>query len=119
MAGGRAGSLLDAIDRTVTAAGGAGLLGPQTLCPARRMDVITARQDAVAALCDKFSYGRLICANNCERPRSGPRASRLALERGGSARYGAISHTIGQAADPASDSSAKAELARPARTAQA
>ena len=97
MAGGRAGSLLDAIDRTVTAAG-ARLLDRRLSAPSRRMDVITARQDAVAALCDNSAMTadlreQLRSVHDLDRA-----LSRLALERGGPRDMAAIRNTIGQAA---------------------
>ena len=49
--GGRAGSLLDAIDRTVTAAGGR-LLAERLAGPLTDPDAIAARQDAVALLAE-------------------------------------------------------------------
>lgn len=51
LSGGRDGSLLSAIDRTVTAAG-ARLLERRISAPGRDLSLIRARQDAVAMLVD-------------------------------------------------------------------
>ncbi|WP_237059138.1 DNA mismatch repair protein MutS [Loktanella sp. M215] len=96
MGGGRAGSLLDAIDRTVTAAG-ARLLERRLSSPSRRLDVITARQEAVAALVEDPTLTAdlrdlLRGAHDLDRA-----LSRLALDRGGPRDMAAIRNTIGQA----------------------
>ncbi|MBU2360036.1 MAG: DNA mismatch repair protein MutS, partial [Alphaproteobacteria bacterium] len=96
MGGGRSGSLLDAIDRTVTAAG-ARLLERRLSSPSRRLDVITARQEAVAALVEDPTLTAdlrdlLRGAHDLDRA-----LSRLALDRGGPRDMAAIRNTIGQA----------------------
>ncbi|SHF06415.1 DNA mismatch repair protein MutS [Loktanella atrilutea] len=96
MGGGRSGSLLDAIDRTVTAAG-ARLLERRLSSPSRRLDVITARQEAVAALVDNPALtgdlrDMLRGVHDLDRA-----LSRLALDRGGPRDLAAIRNTIGQA----------------------
>ncbi|WP_322891017.1 MULTISPECIES: DNA mismatch repair protein MutS [unclassified Yoonia] len=97
LAGGRQGSLLACIDRTVTA-GGARLLERRLASPSCDLGVITARQDAVAFMADQ---SRL-----CDDIRDGLRGthdldralSRLALDRGGPRDMTAIRNTIAQAA---------------------
>ncbi|MBS1302459.1 DNA mismatch repair protein MutS [Loktanella sp. SALINAS62] len=93
MAGGRAGSLLDAVDRTVTAAG-ARLLERRLSAPSRQLDVITARQDAVAALyvdptLTEDIRDHLRGVHDLDRA-----LSRLALDRGGPRDLAAIRNTI-------------------------
>ena len=97
-AGGRAGSLLAAIDRTITAAG-ARLLERRLSSPSCRADDIIARQDAVAFMCDKRAF-----ADDLRRSLRGAadldRAlSRLALDRGGPRDMAAIRNTLAVAAD--------------------
>ncbi len=97
LAGGRQGSLLACIDRTVTA-GGARLLERRLASPSCDLAVITARQDAVAFMLD---HTRL-----CDDIRDALRGthdldralSRLALDRGGPRDMTAIRNTIAQAA---------------------
>ncbi|MDP5361859.1 MAG: DNA mismatch repair protein MutS, partial [Paracoccaceae bacterium] len=97
MSGGKQGSLLHCIDRTVTA-GGARLLERRLSSPSCTLAVISARQDAVAFLAER---PRLV-----EDMRSSLRGvhdldralSRLALDRGGPRDMAAIRNTIGQAA---------------------
>lgn len=94
--GGKQGSLLHCIDRTITA-GGARLLERRLASPSCNVDVIAARLDAVAFLAD---HGSL--ANDMRDALRGvhdiDRAlSRLALDRGGPRDMAAIRNTIGQA----------------------
>lgn len=97
MAGGRQGSLLHCIDRTVTA-GGARLLERRLASPSCDLAVINARQDAVAFMADQTRL--------CDDIRDALRGthdldralSRLALDRGGPRDMAAIRNTIAQAA---------------------
>jgi DNA mismatch repair protein MutS len=97
LAGGRQGSLLACIDRTVTA-GGARLLERRLASPSCDLAVITARQDAVAFMLDQTRL--------CDDIRDALRGthdldralSRLALDRGGPRDMAAIRNTIAQAA---------------------
>ncbi|MCK0120779.1 DNA mismatch repair protein MutS [Loktanella sp. F6476L] len=96
MNGGRAGSLLGAIDKTVTA-GGARLLERRLASPSCNLAVIQERQDAVAFLADD---SRLIgdLRDHLKGVHDLDRAlSRLALDRGGPRDMAAIRNTIGQA----------------------
>ena len=96
MAGGRAGSLLATIDRTVTAAG-ARLLERRLSSPSRTIDTIQARQDAVSYFVEETKLRQSI--------RDGLRGvhdidralSRLALDRAGPRDMTAIRNTLGQA----------------------
>ena len=96
MAGGRAGSLLATIDRTVTAAG-ARLLERRLSSPSRTIDTIQARQDAVSYFVEQTKLRQSI--------RDGLRGvhdidralSRLALDRAGPRDMTAIRNTLGQA----------------------
>jgi DNA mismatch repair protein MutS len=93
MGGGRAGSLLAAVDRTVTAAG-ARLLERRLSAPSCRMEVIAARQEAVGwalenrALAEALRAG-LRGAHDLDRA-----LSRLALDRGGPRDLAAVRNTI-------------------------
>jgi len=96
MSGGKQGSLLYCIDRTVTA-GGARLLERRLSSPSCTLSVITDRQDSVSFLAEQ---GRLL--ENLRDQLRGvhdlDRAlSRLALDRGGPRDMAAIRNTIAQA----------------------
>jgi DNA mismatch repair protein MutS len=96
MNGGRAGSLLGAIDRTVTA-GGARLLERRLSSPSCTLSVIHERQDAVGFLADDTRMtadlrDHLKGVHDLDRA-----LSRLALDRGGPRDMAAIRNTIGQA----------------------
>ncbi|MGR3627558.1 MAG: DNA mismatch repair protein MutS [Limimaricola sp.] len=93
MGGGREGSLLQAIDRTVTA-GGARLLERRVASPSCALPAITARQAAVAHMAedDRLSgdlRDALRGAHDLDRA-----LSRLALERGGPRDMAAIRATL-------------------------
>ncbi len=96
MGGGRQGSLLHCIDRTTTA-GGARLLERRLASPSCSVDVIAARQDAVAALVDNTRLSEDI-RDTLRGVHDLDRAlSRLALDRGGPRDMAAIRNTIAQA----------------------
>ncbi|PZX18961.1 DNA mismatch repair protein MutS [Palleronia aestuarii] len=82
LAGGREGSLIDAIDRTVTAGGGR-LLERRLVSPARELAVIQARQAGVTALVDDQVLGEWLREGLRRVPDMDRALSRLALERGG------------------------------------
>jgi len=96
LAGGRDGSLLHAIDRTVTAPG-ARLLERRISSPSRDLSVIRARLAAVralvedAALCDDLRAALRKC------PDMDRALSRLALDRGGPRDLAAIRNGLAQA----------------------
>ncbi|MRX49738.1 DNA mismatch repair protein MutS [Paracoccus sp. S-4012] len=82
LSGGREGSLLAAIDRTVTAAG-ARLLERRISAPSRDLAEIHARQAAVAALMDDPRLAADLRADLARVPDMDRALSRLALDRGG------------------------------------
>jgi DNA mismatch repair protein MutS len=97
LAGGRQGSLLACIDRTVTA-GGARLLERRLASPSCDLRIITERQDAVAFMLDQTRLCDDI-RNDLRGTHDLDRAlSRLALDRGGPRDMAAIRNTIAQAA---------------------
>ena len=96
MHGGKQGSLLHCIDRTATA-GGARLLERRLASPSCDVNVIAARQDAVAFLAENSRLAEdvrdaLRGVHDLDRA-----LSRLALDRGGPRDMAAIRNTIGQA----------------------
>jgi DNA mismatch repair protein MutS len=96
MNGGRAGSLLATIDRTVTA-GGARLLERRLSSPSCDLATIIARQDAVAYMVDQPRVCddiRDLLRGTHDLDRA---LSRLALDRGGPRDMAAIRNTIAQA----------------------
>lgn len=82
LSGGREGSLLAAVDRTVTAAG-ARLLERRLSGPSRDLAVISARHEAVRALCDRPVLRETLRAELRRVPDMDRALSRLALDRGG------------------------------------
>ncbi|OLP45439.1 DNA mismatch repair protein MutS [Rhizobium oryziradicis] len=100
LSGQREGSLLNAIDRTVTG-GGARLMAERLMSPLTEVDVIADRQDSVAYfLTDNFLTERL--RELLKRAPDMPRAlSRLALDRGGPRDLAAIRQGLVTAADAA------------------
>jgi len=82
LSGGREGSLLAAIDRTVTAAG-ARLLERRLSAPARDLGEIHTRQDAVAALVEDARLAADLRRDLASVPDMDRALSRLALDRGG------------------------------------
>ncbi len=82
LSGGREGSLLAAIDRTVTAAG-ARLLERRISAPSRDLTLIHARQDAVAMLVDDPRLSADLRDALARVPDMDRALSRLALDRGG------------------------------------
>jgi len=96
MSGGKQGSLLHCIDRTVTA-GGARLLERRLSSPSCNVDTIGSRLDAVAYLVDQARLNEDI-RDNLRGVHDLDRAlSRLALDRGGPRDMAAVRNTIGQA----------------------
>ncbi|MEO1680956.1 MAG: DNA mismatch repair protein MutS, partial [Pseudomonadota bacterium] len=82
LSGGRAGSLLAAVDRTVTAAG-ARLLAQRLAAPARKLDVVCTRLDAVAVIVDDTGRTEALRAALRQVPDIDRALSRLSLDRGG------------------------------------
>lgn len=94
--GGRAGSLLATIDRTVTA-GGARLLERRVASPSCDLAEITARQDSVAHLVEQPRLRTDLRAALKPVPDLDRALSRLALERGGPRDMAAIRDGLAQA----------------------
>ena len=98
--GSRAGSLLDAIDRTTTPMG-ARLLERRVSAPSRELPVIEARADAVAALLDDGRLGddlRVVLRATPDPERA---LSRLALGRGAPRDLGAVRDALRRGAEAA------------------
>ncbi|WP_372804047.1 DNA mismatch repair protein MutS, partial [Paracoccus seriniphilus] len=97
LSGGREGSLLTAIDRTVTAAGGR-LLERRISAPSRDLALIQARQDAVAQLVEDRRLATDLREALGRVPDMDRALSRLALERGGPRDLAAIRAGLTQGA---------------------
>ncbi len=97
LSGGREGSLLSAIDRTVTAAG-ARLLERRISAPSRDLALIHARQDGVAMLVDDPRLSADLRDALTRAPDMDRALSRLALDRGGPRDLAAIRAGLTQAA---------------------
>jgi DNA mismatch repair protein MutS len=96
MGGGRAGSLLATIDRTVTAAG-ARLLERRVSAPSLDLTTIVARLDGVAWLHDDVRFAGEVRAALRRVPDLDRALSRLALDRGGPRDLAAIRNALTQA----------------------
>ncbi len=96
LSGGREGSLLAAVDRTVTAAG-ARLLDRRLAAPSRDLAVIHARQAAVHAMVDAAGLRGDLRAGLRRVPDMDRALSRLALDRGGPRDLAAIRAGLEQA----------------------
>ncbi|MDJ0827105.1 MAG: DNA mismatch repair protein MutS [Rhodobacter sp.] len=96
LGGGRQGSLLHAIDRTVTA-GGARLLERRLSSPSRALDTICARLDAVSFMGDDRTLAEDLRAALRKTPDIDRALSRLALDRGGPRDLAAIRNGLEQA----------------------
>ncbi|AQS46716.1 DNA mismatch repair protein MutS [Thioclava nitratireducens] len=96
LSGGRDGSLLNAIDRTVTA-GGARLLERRISAPSRSLTEIHARHDSVRFLLEQGRFSEDIRADLKRCPDMDRALSRLALDRGGPRDMAAIRNGLAQA----------------------
>ncbi|OOY22954.1 DNA mismatch repair protein MutS [Thioclava sediminum] len=96
LSGGREGSLLNAIDRTVTA-GGARLLERRISAPSRNLSEIHARHDSVRFLLEQGRFAEDIRADLKRCPDMDRALSRLALDRGGPRDMAAIRNGLEQA----------------------
>ncbi|WP_028029574.1 DNA mismatch repair protein MutS [Gemmobacter nectariphilus] len=108
-AGGRDGSLLATIDRTVTAAG-ARLLERRLSGPSRDLLLIRARLEAVRYLTENTALRERLRSLLKAVPDMERAQSRLALERGGPRDLAAIRDGLGQAAEIADVIAACAEI---------
>jgi len=96
MTGGRNGSLLGVIDKTLTA-GGARLLERRLSSPSRDLNVISARHDAVAYLLENGAMSAQLEDALRAVPDLDRALSRLSLDRGGPRDMAAIRSAIAQA----------------------
>ncbi len=96
LSGGRAGSLLAAIDRTVTP-GGARLLEQRLSSPSRSVDTITRRLDALDFMADQSLFREVVRDALRKTPDLDRALSRLSLERGGPRDMAAIRNALEQA----------------------
>ena len=96
LSGGRAGSLLSVIDRTVTAGGGR-LLERRLSSPSRRLDVIKARQEMVAFATEQSRFRADLRDHLRHVPDLDRALSRLALDRGGPRDLAAVRNALQQA----------------------
>ncbi|MBZ4022031.1 DNA mismatch repair protein MutS [Rhodobacter sp. TJ_12] len=96
LSGGREGSLLATIDRTVTA-GGARLLERRLSAPSRDLSQIHARHDAVRFLLEQGRFAEDLRADLKRCPDIDRALSRLALDRGGPRDLAAIRNGLDQA----------------------
>lgn len=96
LSGGRDGSLLSAVDRTVTA-GGARLLERRLSGPSRDLGVIQGRLDAVRHLGEQSQLRDSLRTDLRQVPDIDRALSRLALDRGGPRDLGAIRTGLAQA----------------------
>ncbi|MDV7270580.1 DNA mismatch repair protein MutS [Thioclava sp. A2] len=96
LSGGREGSLLYAIDRTVTA-GGARLLERRISAPSRNLSQIHERHDAVAFLQEQSLFSSDLRSDLKRCPDMDRALSRLALDRGGPRDMAAIRNGLTQA----------------------
>jgi DNA mismatch repair protein MutS len=97
LSGGRQGSLLSVIDRTVTP-GGARLLEQRLSSPSRRLEVIHARLDAVTHCTDQSLFSDDLRHALRKTPDLDRALSRLSLDRGGPRDLAAIRSALEQAA---------------------
>ena len=96
LTGGRAGTLLSAIDRTVTA-GGARLLERRLSSPARDLETLNSRLDSVGFIHDSGRLGDDLREALRKVPDLDRALSRLALDRGGPRDLAAIRNGLEQA----------------------
>ncbi|MEO3414684.1 DNA mismatch repair protein MutS [Roseovarius sp. CAU 1744] len=100
LSGGRAGSLLSAMDRTVTAGGGR-LLERRLSSPSRQLDVIRERLDSVAFAVGQSRFSGQLREALRKVPDLDRALSRLGLDRGGPRDLAAIRNGLVQAAEMA------------------
>ncbi|NRB33956.1 MAG: DNA mismatch repair protein MutS [Rhodobacteraceae bacterium] len=95
LSGGRAGSLLAVMDRTVSP-GGARLLEQRLSSPSRDLNVIAQRHDAVSALVEKRDLRQDMRESLRKTPDLDRALSRLALDRGGPRDLTAVRNALTQ-----------------------
>ncbi len=102
LSGGRKGSLLSVIDRTVTAAGGR-LLESRLASPSRNLTKIEARLDAIGFAVDRASHVAELRDALRKVPDLDRAMSRLSLDRGGPRDLAAIRNGLSEAAEIATN----------------
>ncbi len=100
LSGGRAGSLLAAIDRTVTA-GGARLLERRVSSPSMDLDLIQSRHEVIAELLNSPELGSDLRETLRRAPDVDRALSRLSLDRGGPRDMAAVRNGLSAAKDMA------------------
>lgn len=98
LSGGRSGSLLDAIDHTVTSAG-ARLLERRVSSPSRQLETVINRLDGVTYCVENQGFAQDIRTALRSVPDMDRALSRLALDRGGPRDLAALRAGLGQALD--------------------
>lgn len=98
LSGGRSGSLLSAIDRTVTAGGGR-LLEQRVSSPSRVLDVVRDRLDAVTFLVEQSRFQSALREALRKVPDLDRALSRLGLDRGGPRDLAAVRNALTHAAE--------------------
>ncbi len=93
LSGGRAGTLLSVMDRTVTA-GGARLLERRLSAPSRRLDVIQARLDMVSFAVEQSRFRQSLRDHLRKVPDLDRALSRLGLDRGGPRDLAAVRNAL-------------------------
>lgn len=96
LSGGRKGSLLSVVDRTLTAAGGR-LLEQRISSPSRKLETVSARLDAVEFAKDDTDWTSQISDLLRRVPDINRALSRLSIDRGGPRDLGAIRNGLEQA----------------------
>ena len=96
LSGGRAGSLLSVIDRTVTAAG-ARLLERRLSSPSRVLETISDRLDGVSYCYDNTAFSQMLTGALKQVPDIDRALSRLSLDRGGPRDLAALRNGLSQA----------------------
>lgn len=96
LSGGRAGSLLAVIDRTITAGGGR-LMSARIASPSRDLETITNRHDAVSFAQDRHDLCSTLRDHLRKVPDLDRALSRLSLDRGGPRDMAAIRNGLTQA----------------------
>lgn len=96
LSGGRDGSLISVIDRTITAGGGR-LLERRLSSPSRNLDAIHARQDAIGFMIESKGLAASLRDDLRKCPDMDRAISRLALDRGGPRDLTAIRDGLAQA----------------------
>ncbi|WP_085805495.1 DNA mismatch repair protein MutS [Roseovarius albus] len=98
LSGGRSGSLIGVMDRTVTAAGGR-LLERRISSPSRKIEVIQSRLEAVSFSYDNSGFSERVRGMLRKVPDLDRALSRLSIDRGGPRDLAAVRNALAQASD--------------------